>query len=1257
MKKVLSLFLVLAMVVGSFAGLPITSQAGELPSSGKCGENVTYTFVAETGVVTISGSGDMWNHSSSYRLYRSDSIYDYYYFRYSSPFMNQECIKSVVISDGVTGIGNAAFYGCSSLTDLTIGNSVQTIGHDAFYGCSALKTVSIPASLKYIGSGGFYNCSALQQVNITDLRAWCEIDFYDYSSNPLTRAHRLYLNGEEVNNLVIPDSVTRINSNAFGGFSDLVSVTIPNSVESIGVYAFRNCNALTSITIPDSVQSIEKCAFEGCKALKTINIGSGVETIAYNTFSGCEALRIVNAASIESWSKIRFENVGASPTRYAHTLYVNGKPASDIQLPEGISQISDFAFFRCFNITSVSIPASVERIGVSAFENCIGLKSVQFSEGLKSIESDAFFHCCALESVVLPDSLEFFGARRDYWYDRDYIIPASSVFAHCEKLKSVRFGSHISQTGDGTFYGCEALEEVHISDVDAWAQMQFNTETSNPLTYAGKLYINDIELTDLVISDNVSYIGEHAFENCTSIKNISIGKNVHSIGNTTFLNASGIERISVAQGNRAFDSRNGCNALIDSANNTLILGAKYTVIPEDVEIIGIRAFAGCDGIENIVVPDAVKQIEDYAFAGCKALKTAYIGANCEHIGYDAFSACESLESIAVSEENAVYDSRENSNALIETATNSLVHGSASTIIPAGILTIDNLAFASLNGLQEITIPASVIAIGHSAFANCRNLTQLQIENGVVNIGYSAFEGCRNLKNVELPASVSNVESGAFWNCPRLESIRFANPECVICDDIKTISGKAVIFGEEDSTAFDYAMNYNHLFNIGIPTGEHHWNSGVITKAATCTTIGEITFTCVDCGETYTEQMPATGHHYQSESVASTCLSKGFTLYSCANCTEAYRDDYTPVGNDHDYKAAITKAATCTQSGTKTFTCTICADQYTEAVPMLAHTEVNDSAAAPSCTKSGLTAGTHCSTCGKVLNPQQVIKATEHNYQSSITVSATCAQSGIRTYTCTNCGDAYTEWIPMLAHTVVEDKAIAPTCTQYGLSEGKYCSVCGKVFETQQKLEPLGHAFTAVVVPATLKSNGSISYPCSRCDKESTAQVIYAPKTFALAKNSYVCTGKAIKPAVSVKDAKGKALVNGTDYRVAYSANKAVGTAKAVVTFIGHYSGTKTLTFTILPKTTNLALAAAKKAFSAKWTKLAGITGYQVQYAANAKFTGAKTVTVKGASKNALAFKNLKGGAKYFVRIRTFQTVGGKNYFSAWSAVKAVTTKR
>ena len=249
--------------------------------------------------------------------------------------------------------GYSPFYGNTNLTELTIGNSVTSIGESAFSGCSGLTSIIFPNSVTSISEKAFYSCTKLNSVNISDIASWCKISFGSYTANPLYYAHNLYLNGEKVENLIIPESVTSIKAYAFYGCSGLTSVSIPNSVTSIGSSAFYGCSGLTSVSIPNSVTSIGGDAFSGCSGLTSATIGKSVNSIGKEAFSGCSALQTAN-------------------------------------IPDGIVSLPEKVFYGTA-LTEVSLPASVTSIGESCFGNTSTItKVVSLNTTPPEIKSSTF---------------------------------------------------------------------------------------------------------------------------------------------------------------------------------------------------------------------------------------------------------------------------------------------------------------------------------------------------------------------------------------------------------------------------------------------------------------------------------------------------------------------------------------------------------------------------------------------------------------------------------------------------------------------------------------------------------------------------------------------------------------------------------------------------------------------------------------------------------------------------------------------------
>ena len=262
-------------------------------------------------------------------------------------------------------------------------------------------------------------------------------------------------------------------------------------------------------------------------------------------------------------------------------------------------------------------------------------------------------------------------------------------------------------------------------------------------------YCNGV--TSITIPNSVTSIENGAFRDCSGLTSITIPNSVTSIGYYVFNNCSGLASIVVEAGNTVYDSRDNCNAIIETASNTLIRGCKTTVFPNNVTSIGRYAFTGCSGMTSVTIPSSVTFIEN-----------------------SAFTYCSDLTSIVVEAENTEYDSRDNCNAIIRTASNYLVAGCNTTVIPDGVTSIAYDAFAGCSGLTSVNIPNSVTYLGAETFYGCRNLASVTISNGVTSILVGVFHNCTALASVEIPNSVTSIDSYAFASCRSLTSVEIPN---------------------------------------------------------------------------------------------------------------------------------------------------------------------------------------------------------------------------------------------------------------------------------------------------------------------------------------------------------------------------------------------------------------------------------------------------------------------------------------------------
>lgn len=535
--------------------------------TGTCGTNLTWSYNTETHVLRISGTGPMTNYEHS----PWDDL------QYFNPNGISEI--SVIIDNGVTSIGNAAFENCV-IASINIPNSVNSIGNNAFYQCYCLHSITIPNSITHIGKNAFYGCSNLTSVYYnSDVSSWCSIAFADKEANPLYNGCNFYLNGNLLCNLEVPDNITNISAYTFYGCKSLQSVTISDNImnieegaflkcpnltlvsldadaivnktfetnslrgcfgeqvrkyvlgehiTAIGEGAFADCDSLTSVDVPISITSIGRYAFAGCDLMTSFIVPDSVTSIGFMAFD-CGRLDSIsigkNVTEIEdraiigglSYVRINSDAILRNTSQSNHLANIFGSYVEEYILGDNITGIGDYAFAHSEWIKSITIPHSVTSIGECAFYNCERLNSINIPDNTISIGEGAFRLCSELASVTIGKGVRTIG---------------KNAFYKCRSLSTIIWNAincaDFNSSGETIFSYCPITS------------FAFGNEVEHIPAY---LCCNQNELTTLIIPNSVTSIGTSAFESCKKLSTTYIGSQVVNIGLRVFSYCSALSTI------------------------------------------------------------------------------------------------------------------------------------------------------------------------------------------------------------------------------------------------------------------------------------------------------------------------------------------------------------------------------------------------------------------------------------------------------------------------------------------------------------------------------------------------------------------------------------------------------------------------------------------------------------------------------------------------------------------------------------------
>ncbi len=429
-------------------------------------------------------------------------------------------LESVYIPIGIKTIENDAFFDCDKLTSLVIPDGMTTIGEYAFAGCLALTSVTVPKSVTVIKDYAFSTCIKLASVYYAgNLSDFCKITDVGNLMNNRT-SKRLYINGQEIIDLVIPDDVTNLCDFAFYGCGYIKTVTIGKNVTTIGMHAFAENSSLTTVywnatacvdgwfSEPQNGTTtawLISPLFGSCDNFTTVVIGENVQTISAHAFSGYKTL-------------------------------------TSVTIPDGVTTIERGAFNGCRGLTSINIPDSVTTIGARAFADCTGLKSITISKGIKNIGNSAFEDCDSLETVYWNATACVGGWSDDkinpIFYKCEKLTNAvigdnvrsvpEYLFYHCEYLKSVTVGKNVETMDRGVFGHCYALETVYWNATDCDSGWIVGTSLYTVP------FSNCNSFTTLVIGDGVEALPDYMCNKCASLETVVIPASLTYIGRNAF---------------------------------------------------------------------------------------------------------------------------------------------------------------------------------------------------------------------------------------------------------------------------------------------------------------------------------------------------------------------------------------------------------------------------------------------------------------------------------------------------------------------------------------------------------------------------------------------------------------------------------------------------------------------------------------------------------------------------------------------------
>ena len=744
-----------------------TDAVGEGENSSKppedtiqMGDDVWFTFDDSTGTATISGTGDMWDYY--------ENGYDYTN-KHQNPFAGKSNVQKIVISEGVTNVGDYFLQGYeyrSNIKEISLSSTITKIGRYAFQNCYNVKSVNLPGGLETIGDYSFDNCSGLIEINVPD--------------SVKSIGKNCFQSCRKLSTAILPDTLIEISEFAFFGCSGLTEITLPSKLESIGRYAFSGCSSLTGIILPASIKNIKWSIFSNCTNLTEVTFEKGyAENISENMFENCTAL-------------------------------------TDISIPEEVSGIYSNAFCDCSRLSTVTINGSKTRINSDSFRNC---KNLRLIKGCNCSYTKKYYDSL---TDTQKDSIKFdsLGEGQHEWSAEKVqtkeptctekgikankcnicgVIDESSkeeIPAYDHKWDNGVIIKQATETEQGEIkYTCWRCKETKIKIIPKLSDIQINYVNCGWNTH------NGVSI-DIEVNKKISYYAEIVEQGSTDVPiydsnhEMQTSGNAHinfklplpekkvdiyvflvdDMGNNTYVKllpdySTRPDKPVIRAGYNITASLDGETLTLsgtgetydnlwwaDSDDNEIIKSnVKYIVVEDGITALGYELFKNFNNVETIELPASLTKIKNWTFQNCRSLKSISIPEGVTEIGNGIFNDCVSLKNITfpstLKEIPDITDCEDSEPVPVESIT-----------LKKGIQTIGFLAFSGLSKLKNINIPDSVTTIEQSAFADCTSLTELSLPDSITKIEYNAFGNCEALDKIVLPSNLTLLGNAVFRNC-------------------------------------------------------------------------------------------------------------------------------------------------------------------------------------------------------------------------------------------------------------------------------------------------------------------------------------------------------------------------------------------------------------------------------------------------------------------------------------------------------------